>query len=306
MAAQSTTMEMQQQTNMQVESLTADQLTFLRRIFLSLSDRPEDVSHVHSFIERHYRNIPKEVRHELGLNERIWKALESSSPSSSSDEEAEIGATGKQQNEDDDGERKDDASEDDGNDEGKGVLRRSRPLSRAPPRITWPSFQRVCAAMGLHLNDRRGREALRKCMESVSVNNNTSSSPAASSSKDPSLSFDSFIRFYAQSTTYLSEQQELESVWALLDADLSGRVPLRILRQVLVGLESISPSNTNDPERTSKFFHPNYHYHYTSEQKAMSSEELVDDFLSKHFAPRGKDLDNDDITFDEFVEFMYS
>ena len=190
--------------------------------------------------------------------------------------------------------------------------------SERPPRITWRSFHRVCAALGLHINERRGQAAIRKfasedasttaaapAASSASAAAAAASSPSASPPSDPGLSFDDFLIFYSQISKSLSVDQELREVWRLLDADLTGEVPLKVLRQVMVGLEAVAP--TNESSRSRFFYDSSYGFGYTDAEKRMTKEMLVDSQLTAFFHQRGKSVEQDStIQFSEFVEFMYA
>lgn len=255
-------------------SLDSSQIHFLRSLFLLFSDRPRDQSHVAATVRRLYRDIPAESRGALGAG--VLELFR--------DEERERERQREQQQQQADGEEEQDLA----------AAQQQKPRQDSNvPRMTWKSFQRVCSALGLHLSDRRGQAAIKQLCPPAD-----SSNPLA----EPGLTFDDFMLFYASVSKPLSAHGELKQVWALLDADLSGLVPLRVLRQCLVGFEHISPSNTR--ERSAAFYDSNYKYHYSEAEKSMSSEQLIDSLLRAHFAD--KDLENDKINFAEFCQFMAS
>ena len=184
-----------------------------------------------------------------------------------------------------------------------------------PPRITWKSFHRVCAALGLHLNERRGQASIRKLASEeapVAAAFSSSSSAAAAAglpgggSFDPGMSFDDFLVFYSGLSKGLSVTQELREVWRLLDEDLDGLVPLSHLRAAMLGLERVSPTNTSD--RCASFYDSNYKYHYSEADKRLTSEQLVDQSIASYFCSptMRKDVLTDKINFEEFVNFMYA
>lgn len=265
------------------QSLDSSQISHLRSIFLSFSDRPADTSHVYDFVRKQYGHIPAKSRGSLGqgvaeafrVGERAEEARRLaherrvlSLPSSES-----------------------------------GVAVPTAPRRAPAPRITWKSFHRVCAALGLHLGEKRGQATIKELSgpsESSSSSAATAGSTALAAAITPGMSFDDFMIFYANVTKPLSVVQEMREVWRLLDDDLDGLVPLATLRQSMIGLEHISPTNT---QANSKFYYqPNYQYHYTDAEKKLTAEQLVGNLLAKHFVD--KNLERDSINFQEFVEFM--
>jgi hypothetical protein len=191
--------------------------------------------------------------------------------------------------------------------------------------------------MGLHLNERKGMDTMRMLSSeeppaaaSAAANAAAGSSAAvspvlpsvsaaaaaggAAGGFDPGMSFDDFLLFYASLSKPLSPLQELQEVWRLLDDQLDGRVPLRVLRQTMIGLEQAAPStNPHQQQQSSssppppRFYDSNYKYHWTPSQRASSAETLIDQsFLTYFTVERGKDLERDTITFAEFCDFMYA
>lgn len=185
---------------------------------------------------------------------------------------------------------------------------------KPPPRLTWKSFHRVCAALGLHLNEKRGQAAIRKFSSEPIAGRSPPGASAAASSGDgsdssplssaiePGMSFDDFMCFYAGLSKPLSLAQEMREVWRLLDDDLDGRVALSTLRTTMIGLELIQPSNTKS--NSTYFYETNFKYHFTDAEKAMTTDQLVDALMKAHF--QGKNFDTDTITFQEFVEYLYA
>ena len=256
------------------------QTSFLRGVFLSLSTRPADQSHVQAFVRAHYRDIPVEARGALGqgvlqmfqTDERPAAAASNSAAGASEPAQAQAAQQQPQQ-------------------------------PRTAPRITWKSFQRVCAAIGLQLNERRGLASIRKFASEEPPPALVSAAAGGGAAPfEPGMTFDDFMVFYASLSKPLSVTQEMAEVWRLLDEDLDGMVPLAQLRAVMIGLERIAPSNT--VEHSSAFYDSNYRYHFTDAQKKLTSEQLVDQMITAHFTH--KNVETDKITFQEFVEFMYA
>jgi hypothetical protein len=203
--------------------------------------------------------------------------------------------------------------------------------------------------MGLHLNERKGMDTMRTLsseeppaaasaaanaaagssstvspvLPSVSAGAATAGAGAGAAGVaggfDPGMSFDDFLLFYASLSKPLSPLQELQEVWRLLDDQLDGRVPLRVLRQTMIGLEQAAPSTNPHPHHQQqqqsssssppppRFYDSNYKYHWTPAQRASSAETLIDQsFLTYFTVERGKDLERDTITFAEFCDFMYA
>jgi hypothetical protein len=261
---------------------------------MSLSDRPHDQSHVKAFVRAHYKDIPVEARSALGQG---VLELFASHPQSNQQHPAlpagvasSIGSvTGSVVN--------------------AGGLSDAPPAGAAaaserPPRITWRSFHRVCAAMGLHLSERQGQAAIKQfCSEDAPA---ASASPPVAGSVvspfEPGMTFDDFLILYASITKPLSVQQEMMEAWRLLDEHLTGYVPLSTLRATMLGLEQAAPTNLK--EHGAHFYDTQYSYGYTAAQHAQTSEQLIDSLIAAHFG-EARDL-NDTITFNEFVEFMYA
>lgn len=281
--------------------LDAAQTNFLRSVFLSLSDRPSDQTAVSAFVRAHYRDIPSAARGALGQGVLELFASEERNAELSAQRKADAIAAGQS------------AAE-------AAAAAAAAVQSERPPRISWRSFHRVCAALGLHLNERRGQAAIRKfasddnsaaaasasaAAAAAAASSSSAASASASVSADVGMSFDDFLVFYSGVSKHLSVDQELREVWRLLDADLSGVVPLRVLAQVMVGLERVAP--TNEAERSRYFYDSSVGYGWSDAEKRMSPEQLVESQLAAVFAPRGKSVQQDStIVFSEFVEFMYA
>lgn len=276
-------------------SLDSSQTLFLRGVFLSLSDRPLDDRHIRSFIHAHYRDIPTSSRGALGQGVAELFAAEDRAAEEMAERKLAAMAAGQSPQ-----------------DAATSAAQLAQLRERAP-RITWKSFHRVCAALGLHLNERRGQASIKKL--AVSEDNNTSiaaapssvasvaSSSASAVNFDPGMSFDDFLIFYSNLSKHLSVTQELREVWRLLDEDLDGFVPLDQLRHVMVGMEYIAPTNTSTNSKY--FYESNYKYQYSEIEKKMTSEKLVESMMKQHFGS-SKDIKTDRINFEEFVEFMFA
>jgi len=298
--------------------LDSAQTAFLRGVFLALSERPHDQEHVRAFVRAHYRDIPAEARSQLGKG-----VLEMFQPAPAPSTSAALASIRGSSN---------------GAvvpaDAAQPVAGAAPPSSDRPTRITWKSFSRVCAAIGLVLNEKEGQQAIRSLSseepppsQQAQAASAGAAAAAASSSVvapavagaalaapavsaaflEPGMSFDDFLMFYASLSKPLSPTQELMEVWRLLDEQLDGRVPLRVLRQVMIGLEKAAPSTGSsggsDPPR---FFDSNYKYGWTAAQRGLSAEQLIDQTFLTHFTSRGMDLEQDSITFADFCDFMYS
>jgi Ca2+-binding EF-hand superfamily protein len=251
-------------------SLDSSQISFLRSLFLSFSDRPRDQTHVHEFVRKQYRDIPGEARGALGQGIlELFRAEDRAA-----EEERRLVA--------------------DAANNGHTVRRKERPT----PRLTWKSFHRVCAALGLHLSERRGQVAIKRYASDT--RNPVDESLAAAI--EPGMSFDDFMIFYAGLSKPLSIAQEMREVWRLLDEDLDGLVPLATIRTTMIGLEYIQPSNTQ--ANSTYFYETNFKYHYSEAEKQMTKEQLIDSLLKAHFI--NKNMETDKINFQEFVEFLYA
>lgn len=254
-------------------ALDSSQINFLRSLFLSFSDRPDDQTHIHDFVRKQYRDIPSESRGALGQGVlELFRAEDKAA-----EEERLLAASAAER--------------------GVPYQKREKPT----PKMTWKSFHRVCAALGLHLNERRGQQAIKKFASPPSDPASSIDGSPLASAIEPGMSFDDFMIFYANLSKPLSLSQEMREVFKTLDDDLDGLVEIGLLRQVMIGLEAIQPSNT--PDKSNYFYESNYKHHYTPTEKTLSKEQLIDQLIQQHFGSR--DL-KEKINFQEFVEFLYA
>lgn len=254
-------------------SLDSGQIDFLRCLFLSYTDRPNDEGHIQEFVKKQYRDIPTESRGALGQGVlELFRAEDKAA-----DEERRLAQAAAES--------------------GQPYKRREK----ATPKMTWRSFHRVCAALGLHLNDRRGLLAIKKHSAPPDPSASRVVSDPLASAIEPGMSFDDFMIFYSGLSKPLTLVQEMREVFKVLDDDFDGLIEIGLIHQVMVGLEYIQPSNTQ--EKSTNFYEPNFKYNYTQQEKQLTKEQLIDQLIRAHFGQR--DL-KEKINFQEFVEFMYA
>lgn len=199
------------------------------------------------------------------------------------------------------------------------------------PRVTFRSFQRVCLAIGLHIDERQGATAVRRwASETIggsvaasglkrhsaldanafaaiqaALNPSAAAAAANANAPEPAMTFEDFLALYASFTKTLSPSQEIQEVFRLLDDDLDGRIALPALRQALIGFEAIVPSNdVNDLQASDRFYGPRYKYHYSLLQKVATKEQLIDALLKAHFKDRNIESWDEKIDMQEFADFI--
>jgi len=157
------------------------------------------------------------------------------------------------------------------------------------PKITPHSLQRIYAAIGMTFT-------LKECQQFLKSHLPPSSFPSLEDPDSVSMSFSSFLLFFSN-TKHMSCAQEYKSIFQLLDHDWDGYVEIGVLRNVLLGYESIAP-----PLPTKDLTSVNYQYHIG---EGGCKEERVEKMMRKSFGTRC-DNPEEKISYQEFVDFLYT